>query len=310
MGFGITWTDDEKAKLKSAYEGNRAKLMTQERSLFYAQVDVLPEDRRRNTKNTTSKLLRDIGVPPDSATASKKAAHRNRQGLNKAKPVAASEPVIAAAKTIAAASKRRVKEQQADALPSLDEALSTLISVIAHEVVGAVGLQLMATVKESGAQASAQMIREFRQKMAGLKVPAAKTEPAEHELTPRQSVQHITIKAADVLPENISKVTMAPKDRKPKVIIFGLIRQQVMEIKAEFGTICDLTFVQSSETVRDDVRGKDLAFIMTRFSKHQAEQVCQRVGVPFYRITGGVSHLRLEMRKWINGEIALAEVEA
>src|ERR1700743_3383702 len=139
MGHGITWTADEKAKLKSAYEGNRAKQMTQERALFYAQVDVLPEDRRRNTKNTSSKLLRDIGVPPDSATASKKAAHRNRKGLNKPKP----EPVIAAAKTIAAASKRRVKEQQVDNLPSLDEALSTLISVIAHEVVGAVGLQLM-----------------------------------------------------------------------------------------------------------------------------------------------------------------------
>jgi hypothetical protein len=298
MGHGIKWTDEEKAQLKTQYGVYRDAGMSQEAALIKAQEDMLDKSRRRNTKNTTSKLLRDIGVPPERPRAviekSVKAKKANKP--NGVKAYVAQRKV-----------ESKVVEPE---LPSLESALSTLISVIAHEVVGAVGLQLMATVKESGEQATAQMMREFRQKMAGLKMPAAKPAPVEHELTPRQSVQHITIKAADVLPENISKVSMAPKDRKPKVIIFGLIRQQVMEIKAEFGTICDLTFVQSNDTVRDEVRGKDLAFIMTRFSKHQAEQICQRVGVPFYRITGGVSHLRLEMRKWINGEIALAEVEA
>lgn len=290
----VQWTLDEKAKVREEYQRLRSTTdYSQEACLTTAMV-ILPEHRRKAAKNCSSKVLRQIGI----------GAEKPRNGVSASK------------KRSARVAKPPVEQTMIDTKQVRDERVPGAIGIaterfvgeIAMEVAGAIGLQVMDSVRRNVDCALYGMfdrlvthVTEAVLKEVGEVVRNSMSAPIE------PPAQNITFQTAPV-DSSVTGLTVAPRNRKPKVVVLGLMSQQQQEIRREFSEVCDLSFLQSQTLAAQQLAGKDMAFIMIKFSRHSAELACQSQHVPFYRVTGGVSHLRIEMRKWINGEVAIAEV--
>jgi hypothetical protein len=298
----VIWTPHEKQKLADEYKRLRANTEgTQESCLATAMV-ILPAHRRKNVKDCSSKLLRNIGIAAENPRAGE------RVTIAKTKAKATVTPITKA---------KRVRSVPPAPAPlalqgAIGAATENFLKAITEEVASVIGLQVMASVRGHVDDAlhgmfdrlvkrlSETVLKEVRHAVhVSMPAPAAPPEP---------SVQNITLTTSAPLDPNTTSLSMAPRDRKPKVVVIGLMSQQQQEIRKEFDAVCDLSFVQSQTMTPGQLYGKDMAFVMVKFSRHSAEEACRSYGVPYYRVTGAVSHLRGEMRKWINGEIAIAEV--
>jgi hypothetical protein len=179
-------------------------------------------------------------------------------------------------------------------------ASETLIAEIAKEVAGTIGLLVMDEVR-----------RQLDGAIKGLDKRILDALPKQVEVPATPPQQHISITTADAVPEGVNKVAIAPRDRKPRICVTGLMNQQINDVRGEFDNIIDFTFVRTEKTsTGSDVatyRDKDLVVCMTRFSPHAVEKEARVAGVPVVRITGAVSMLKRWLRQYINHEIAITE---
>lgn len=177
----------------------------------------------------------------------------------------------------------------------ITRAVEALLDEVVKEVAGAIGLKIMTEVQ-----------RQVEVALLGLSDRILATLPA---------TVTVPVATPPPQPDAPHRATMAspPRDRKPRVVVAGLLNQQMQDVKKEFGSLLDLSFVNSERTTStshvDAFAGKDMVLIMTRFSGHNVERECSKAHTPFVRITGGVSMLKTWTRKWINGEVEIAGVE-
>lgn len=195
------------------------------------------------------------------------------------------------------AARREAEARQREQNP-IQVAAETLIAEIAKEVAGTIGLLVMDEVRRQLDGAIKGLDKRI------LDALPKQTEPA----TPSQ--QHITVQTVDAVPEGVNKVAIAPRDRKPRICVAGLMNQQINDVRREFGSLIDMSFVKSDKGSGSDVdayRNMDVVICMTRFSSHAVEREAKSVGAPLVRITGAVSALKRWLRSWINNEIAITE---
>lgn len=298
MKKAVVWTIEEKEKLREEYMRLRPHGGSQEDCLFTAMI-LLPEHRRKNVKNCTSKLLKQIGLGPENQRpASRKVVKKVVKPKSVPKPTRTAVPQLAPTPRVPG---------------PIGIATENFISDIAKEVAGVIGLQVLDSVRRNVDDALYGMFDRLVQKVTGavLKEVQHAVKLALIELPQQQPHQpsSITLTTSQSVDPAVTGLTIAPRDRKPRVTVIGLMSQQQQEIRKEFEEVADLAFTQStSPNVLSVLEGRDIAFIMIKFSRHSAEEDCRRKSVPFVRVTGGVSHLRGEIRKWVNGEIAIAEV--
>lgn len=296
--MSISWTPHEKQKLADEYSRLRAKTEYSQEACLETAMVILPEHRRKNVKDCSSKILRHIGIPAETPRPSMRKP-QPRATQKKAKPV----PVPYTNGT-----------ENMKPPGSIGIATEYFVAEIAKEVAGVIGLQVMASIRGHVDSALYGMFDRLVENVsiAVLKevgeVVRKSAIPPRQEPAPAQPVQNITVSTSAPLDPNLTSLAIAPRNRKPRVAIIGLMSQQQQEIRKEFGEVCELTFLQSQTLHVNQLNEKDMAFIMVKFSKHSAEESCRTRSLPFYRVTGGVSHLRQEIRKWINGEIAITEV--
>jgi len=198
----------------------------------------------------------------------------------------------------AAASPKPISVTRAADNP-IQVAVENLIGEVVKEVAGTIGLLVMDEVR-----------RQLDGAIKGLDKRILDALPKQVEVPATPTQQHVTIQTTDAVPEGVDKVAIAPKDRKPRICIAGLMNQQINDVRSEFGNIIDFSFVKNdkgSSPVVDTMRGKDLVICMTRFSSHDIERGARSVNVPVVRITGAVSALKRWLRSWINHEIAITE---
>lgn len=189
-------------------------------------------------------------------------------------------------------------KERAESSP-IQVAVENLIGEVVKEVAGTIGLLVMDEVR-----------RQLDGAIKGLDKRILDALPKQVEVPATPPQQHISITTADAVPEGVNKVAIAPTERKPRVCVAGLMNQQINDVRAEFGSIIDFTFVKSDKGSGSDVdayRNMDLVVCMTRFSSHSVEREAKSVGVPLVRITGAVSSLKRWLRSWINHEIAITE---
>jgi hypothetical protein len=178
-------------------------------------------------------------------------------------------------------------------------AAENLIAEIVKEVAGTIGLLVMDEVR-----------RQLDGAIKGLDKRILDALPKQVEVPATPPQQHISITTADAVPEGVNKVAIAPRDRKPRICVAGLMNQQINDVRGEFDNIIDFSFVRTdkgSTAIVDTMRDKDLVVCMTRFSSHDVERTARTVDVPVVRITGSVSMLKRWLRQYINHEIAITE---
>lgn len=193
---------------------------------------------------------------------------------------------------------RNVRAERAANSP-IQVAVENLIGEVVKEVAGTIGLLVMDEVR-----------RQLDGAIKGLDKRILDALPKQVEVPATPTQQHISITTNDAVPEGVDKVAIAPKDRKPRICIAGLMNQQINDVKAEFNSIIDFEFIKTEKGSTSDVdtmRNKDLVICMTRFSSHAVEKEARVARVPVVRITGSVSMLKRWLRSWINHEIAITE---
>ncbi|MGF6641791.1 hypothetical protein [Paraburkholderia sp. MM6662-R1] len=102
----------------------------------------------------------------------------------------------------------------------------------------------------------------------------------------------------------------APRDRLPRVLVIGLMRQQTWELKRAMDGILKLDFIQVEHTggssIEEKARNADLVVLMTKFISHQHTAAAKKANSHVVYRNGGVSELKRWLTSWVNGEIALA----
>jgi hypothetical protein len=113
---------------------------------------------------------------------------------------------------------------------------------------------------------------------------------------------------SEPIPEG-ERAAPAPRDRKPRVLICGVFNEWIQDIKREFDATLQLDFFKGSQDggpqLEGMLKGKphDLVVHMTDFSRHDREQAYRKAGIKPLRVTGSVSALKRELRKWLLGDL-------
>lgn len=97
--------------------------------------------------------------------------------------------------------------------------------------------------------------------------------------------------------------TRVKKERKPRVIVVGLIQQQSSMINEEFKDSLDLRFVETN-TSRSELSGKiqhaDAVIGMVGFMNHSIAAMCEK-HANYTRISGGMDSLRSKLLGFVVG---------
>ncbi|KNA31017.1 hypothetical protein ADU20_27200 [Burkholderia pseudomallei] len=110
------------------------------------------------------------------------------------------------------------------------------------------------------------------------------------------------------LPEGVTRLHAAPRHRKPRVLIVGLLNQQEQDMTKAMGEFLSLDYAKSEHhtTLEDKARNADLVVLMTKFISHKHQDIVQRVNEHIVYRNGGVSELKRWLTQWINGEVITA----
>lgn len=122
------------------------------------------------------------------------------------------------------------------------------------------------------------------------------------------ALAHATFNMPPRLPEGVTRLHAAPRNRKPRVLIVGLLNQQEQDMTKAMGELLNLDFVKSEhhKTLEDKARNADLVVLMTKFISHSHTEAVQRVNEHVVFRNGGVSELKRYLTQWINGEVITA----
>ncbi|MBF3951878.1 hypothetical protein ISG27_12610 [Burkholderia pseudomallei] len=117
-----------------------------------------------------------------------------------------------------------------------------------------------------------------------------------------EALGHIAMPAP--LPEGATLHT-APRHRKPRVLVVGLVRQQEDDVTRALGELFNLQYarVEHADNLEVKARGADLVVLMTKFISHKHREVVRRVNEHIVYRNGGVTELKRWLTQWINGEV-------
>ena len=123
-----------------------------------------------------------------------------------------------------------------------------------------------------------------------------------------EALGHLTVNMPAVLPEGVTRLHSAPRNRKPRVLIVGLLNQQEQDMTKAMGEMLNLDFAKSEhhKNLEDKARNADLVVLMTKFISHHHTEVVQKVNEHIVFRNGGVSELKRWLTQWINGEVITA----
>ena len=123
-----------------------------------------------------------------------------------------------------------------------------------------------------------------------------------------ETLAHITVNVPAVLPEGVTRLHPAPRNRKPRVLIVGLLNQQEQDMTKAMGEVLSLDYAKSEHhtTLQDKARNADLVVLMTKFISHSHTEAVRRVNEHIVHRNGGVSELKRWLTQWINGEVITA----
>lgn len=121
-----------------------------------------------------------------------------------------------------------------------------------------------------------------------------------------EALSHMAMPAG--LPEGVARLHPAPRNRKPRVLIVGLLNQQAQDMERALGELLSLDFVkvEHANTLEDKARNADLVVLMTKFISHQHQDIVRGVNEHIVYRNGGVSELKRYLTQWINGEVITA----
>jgi hypothetical protein len=191
---------------------------------------------------------------------------------------AKAEQLAEAAREQAAQAQRAEAEAKRTEFDPLSLSFETLIKAIgakiAHQVIGSIGEHLTETVM--------QRIDE----------------------TLRQAIPQAP------LPEGVTRLHAAPRNRKPRVLIVGLLNQQANDVEDAMNGLLHLDFVKAEHSdpaaLETKARNSDLTILMTRFISHKHQDAVKRVSDRVVYRNGSVSELKKWLTQWINGEVLTA----
>lgn len=123
-----------------------------------------------------------------------------------------------------------------------------------------------------------------------------------------EALGNVTLPSPGVLPEGATRMHAAPRDRKPRVLIVGLVRQQEDDVRRALGELFrfDYVRVEHADNLEEKARGADLVVLMTKFISHKHQDIVRRVNEHIVYRNGGVTELKRWLTQWINGEVMTA----
>ncbi|CAK0233331.1 Uncharacterised protein [Burkholderia pseudomallei] len=123
-----------------------------------------------------------------------------------------------------------------------------------------------------------------------------------------EALGNVTLPSPGVLPEGATRMHAAPRHRKPRVLVVGLVRQQEEDVTRALGELFELDFakVERHMMLADKARGADLVVLMTKFISHKHQEIVQSVNEHIVYRNGGVTELKRWLTQWINGEVVTA----
>ncbi|CAJ8910918.1 Uncharacterised protein [Burkholderia pseudomallei] len=123
-----------------------------------------------------------------------------------------------------------------------------------------------------------------------------------------EALGNVTLPSPGVLPEGATRLHAAPRHRKPRVLVVGLVRQQEDDVTRSLGELFNLQYarVEHADNLEDKARGADLVVLMTKFISHKHQDVVRRVNEHIVYRNGGVTELKRWLTQWINGEVITA----
>jgi hypothetical protein len=109
----------------------------------------------------------------------------------------------------------------------------------------------------------------------------------------------------EVIPE-AERVVAAPRDHKPRVLICGLLNQQINDVERDFKKVLELSFHKGNgeggSPLEPKLKGADIVIQMTAFSGHDREETFKKAGIKPVRINGSTSAVKRYLRQWLTGE--------
>lgn len=177
-----------------------------------------------------------------------------------------------------------------------DNVSTTIVPVVAH-----------AAPKPKAGQPDADVSMSIQQSLSALASSLAET-------IVRQVQSRLAVELSTLIPEPVAPLpTMqqmverlkAPpvKDKKPKVIVTGLLPQQEGVIAQEFNDVFDLSFWNdrtggTPHMLKDRAKHCDVVFHHTAHSSHATEEVIKQSGAKFVRVGGGITSMKDAMLKY------------
>lgn len=280
-----------------------------------AQADVLPVARLRLDKDSWTVYASIEPFMPQMHSA-KKSHNDKKVSVDKR------DAIRKASKPLAELLMEKAKVEQAMAAhPDHPEPLQTknmaasiddAIKRFAGDLGSAIGLYVMQSLERL---IESTMMPVIEKKLEALQLASTTglTEALDKLVQDAPAPTAMVVTTTEPLPTDVETVALAPRDRKPRVAIIGLIRQQSDEVTREFGDVMDFTFVSSAlagADVANKLAGVDVIVIMARFISHSQDGAAKKSGRPIMRITGSVSMLKAWLQKWFNGEVGLAGAPA
>lgn len=111
-------------------------------------------------------------------------------------------------------------------------------------------------------------------------------------------VEEVDLAAKSV--EAIVQEAIAPVGPRKKVLVVGLISNQMSLIEQEFGDELDISFAGADELQRIQTAAKqvDAVFEMTKFISHSTEGAIRKVNANLVRVPGGMTNLRTALTEF------------
>lgn len=293
----IRWTDDECAKVAEAFKKEVRK----------------PEWRHVQARYRNAQVVRRVQtlVLPKNRwrTAHAAAVLKTLEPWINPPPPPPPEPVVVAPKP----GEQVILTPLPPATPlpvvagqSLDQVIQDAMKAMGEAVARHIGWQIAQTVEK----VVASMVVPIIEKKLAAMQPVGKDDLTAALDQVMEEHKQIIVQATEPVPEE-AIIKMAPRDRKPRVAVIGLMRQQEEDVMREFGDVIDFTFIPNAVTfknidLKQRLQNNDVIIVMIRFCSHWHDDHAKSTGVPVMRITGAVSMLKQWLQKWFNGEVGLA----
>ncbi len=265
----VRWTADDKRLI--ALESKRLRStnigMTRLDAIRQAIEYALPPERRRNI-NKFEKVADWIEDEWKALDEAERATQAEREARERA-----AELERQAEESRRATEAARAEAEAAKALDPASLPFATLIEAIGVKIAG----MLMRSV---GEQLQDSIMQRITEALGNVTLPSP-------------------------LPEGATRLHAAPRNRKPRVLVVGLVRQQEEDIKRALGELLTLEYarVEHADNLEDKARGADLVVLMTKFISHKHQDIVRRVNEHIVYRNGGVTELKRWLTQWINGEV-------